>query len=144
MPPNFLRLSTVKALPCPRRRFNHRLGLNSTHRPRSDNESFNVNCCQTDPPESSLAPASCRDFTGDDSNPSPIRKMSTPLFDPNDPLVSNLNLITNALEVLAEVRYNLSTEEGLLAMVIDTDPEFLDASFEYLSEVLEALKERQA
>ncbi|MGA8655449.1 MAG: hypothetical protein WB586_04815 [Chthoniobacterales bacterium] len=70
--------------------------------------------------------------------------MSTPLFDPNDPLVSNLNLITNALEVLAEVRYNLSTEEGVLTMVIDTDPEFLDASFEYLGEVLEALRERQA
>ena len=70
--------------------------------------------------------------------------MSTPLFDPNDPLVSNQNLITNALEVLAEVRYNLSTEEGVLTMVIDTDPEFLDASFEYLGEVLEALRERQA
>ena len=67
--------------------------------------------------------------------------MSTPLFDPNDPLVSNQDLITNALEVLAEVRYNLSTEEGILPMVIDTDPEWLDASFEYVGEVLEALRE---
>jgi hypothetical protein len=70
--------------------------------------------------------------------------MSTPLFNPNDPLVSNQDLITNALEVLAEVRYNLSTEEGTPPMVIDTDPEWLEASFEYLTEVLEALKERQA
>ena len=28
-------------------------------------------------------------------------------------------------------------------MVIATDPEWLDASFEYLSEVLESLRERQ-
>jgi hypothetical protein len=69
--------------------------------------------------------------------------MSTPPFNPNDPLVSNQDLITNALEVLAEVSYNLSTEEGTPPMVIDTDPEWLEASFEYLSEVLETLRERQ-
>jgi hypothetical protein len=63
--------------------------------------------------------------------------MSRPLFDPNDPFVSNQDLIASAHDVLAEVRYGLETEEGALAMVIDTDPEWLDASFEYLSEVLE-------
>jgi hypothetical protein len=70
--------------------------------------------------------------------------VSTPLFDPNDPLVSNQDLITCARVVLAEVRYGLQTEEGVLPMVIDTDPEWLDASFDYLSEVLETLRERQA
>jgi hypothetical protein len=38
----------------------------------------------------------------------------------------------------------LETEEGVFAMFIDTDPEWLDASFEYLSEALETLRERQA
>jgi hypothetical protein len=67
--------------------------------------------------------------------------MSRPLFDPNDPLVSNQDLIESALEVFSEMRNGLLGE--VPPVIIDTDPEWLDASFEYLREVLEALKERQ-
>ena len=68
--------------------------------------------------------------------------MSTALLDPGDPLASNSELIANALEVLSELRHGLETEEGVLPVVIDTDPEWLDASFEYLQEILESLRDR--
>ena len=70
-----------------------------------------------------------------------VANMSRPLLDPNDPLVSSQELITSAQEALAELKNGLFGEEP--PAIIDTDPEWLDASFEYLGEVLEALKERQ-
>ena len=65
--------------------------------------------------------------------------MSTSVFDPNDPHVSTQNLITSAQEVLGEVRHILFSED--LSAILSKDPEWLDASFEYLGEALEALKE---
>jgi hypothetical protein len=39
-------------------------------------------------------------------------------------------------------RCNISDEEDRIPIVIDTDPEWLDASLEYVKTVLEALKDR--
>jgi hypothetical protein len=64
------------------------------------------------------------------------------LIDPGDPLATPTELMDNALEVLAEVRYNIADEDDRVPMVIDTDPEWLDASLEYLKSVLEALRDR--
>jgi hypothetical protein len=68
--------------------------------------------------------------------------MAQDLIDPSDPLATDTELIDNALEVLTEIRFNLADEEGRISIVIDTDPEWLDASLEYVRTVLEALKER--
>jgi hypothetical protein len=44
-------------------------------------------------------------------NPAPIQAMSTtPLFDPNDPLVSSQDLIQSASEVLSELKNGLLSE----------------------------------
>src|SRR5215469_5025863 len=73
------------------------------------------------------------------ADPATIQKMSTSLLDPNDPLVSTQNLITSAQEVLGEVRQILFSED--LSAILSKDPEWLDASFEYLGEALGTLKE---
>jgi hypothetical protein len=55
------------------------------------------------------------------------------LTDPSDPLASTGSLLENALEVLAEIRSGVSDV---------SDPEWFDASLEYVREVLEAVRER--
>jgi hypothetical protein len=64
------------------------------------------------------------------------------LIDPDDPLASAEELIANAIEVVDEIRHTIETEEGRIPMVIDTDPEWLDASLEYVRAVLESLQGR--
>jgi hypothetical protein len=56
--------------------------------------------------------------------------MSTPLFDPNDPLVSNQDLIASASEVFSELIKRVFIE--VPPAIVDTDPEKFDASFECL------------
>jgi hypothetical protein len=64
------------------------------------------------------------------------------LADPNDPLASIDLLLVNAVEVLDEIRFNVSDENNNIPMVIDTDPEWFAASLEYVREVLLALQKR--
>jgi indole-3-glycerol phosphate synthase len=64
------------------------------------------------------------------------------LIDPNDQLASNDALLKNAIEILDEIRFNVSDENANIPIVIDTDPEWFDASLEYIRDVLEAVKER--
>lgn len=63
-------------------------------------------------------------------------------MDPSDPLASTETLLSSAIDVLDEVCYNVSDENGNIPIVIDTDPEWFDASIEYVREVLEAVKDR--
>jgi hypothetical protein len=60
--------------------------------------------------------------------------MSKQLTDPSDPLATTAELCDNAIEVLDEVRNNV---------IDDNDPEWLEASFEYVRTVPEAVKDRE-
>ena len=51
------------------------------------------------------------------------------------------DLLRNAIEVLDELRFNVSDQNGNIPIVIDT-PEWFDASLEYIREVLTAIRER--
>jgi hypothetical protein len=55
------------------------------------------------------------------------------LIDPSDPLASTGSLLENALEVLDQIRSGVSDAP---------DPEWFDASLEYVREVLEAVRDR--
>jgi hypothetical protein len=79
-------------------------------------------------------------MTPPDSNQPP--KVYRDLIDPGDPLASAQELAAGAIEVLDELRWNLQDQDGNMPIVIDTDPEFVDASLDYIREVLSALQER--
>jgi hypothetical protein len=49
---------------------------------------------------------------------------SKDLIDPNDLLATSPELLTNAIEVIDEIRANISDQHGNIPMVIDTDPEW--------------------
>lgn len=68
--------------------------------------------------------------------------MSKDLTDPNDPLASTAKLVDDAMEVLEEIRDYLADQEGELPLVRGTDPELLRASLEYVTAVLEAIKDK--
>jgi hypothetical protein len=67
--------------------------------------------------------------TARNTNLSTVQEISNRLFDPNDPLVSSQGLIQSAAEVLSELRSRLLSETP--PTIIDTGPEWLDASCEY-------------
>jgi hypothetical protein len=69
-------------------------------------------------------------------------KVYRDLIDPGDPLATCAQLAEGAIEVLDELRWNLQDQNGNMPIVIDTDPEFVDASLDYIREVLIALQER--
>jgi hypothetical protein len=61
-------------------------------------------------------------------------------IDPSDPLATSDDLLRNAIEVLDELRFNVSDQNGNIPIVID--PEWFNASLEYIREVLTAIRER--
>jgi hypothetical protein len=69
-------------------------------------------------------------------------KVYRDLVDPGDPLATPPELAAGAIEVMDELRWNLQDQNGNMPIVIDTDPEFVDASLDYIREVLTALGER--
>jgi hypothetical protein len=64
------------------------------------------------------------------------------LADPNDPLATTPELLANAIEVIDEIRANVSGQNGNIPIVLGTEPEWFDASLEYVRGVLVAIKER--
>jgi len=74
-----------------------------------------------------------RNVTPPDPNRQP--KVYRNLIDPGDPLASAQELAAGAIEVLDELRWNLQDQNGNIPIVIDTDPEFVDASLDYIREV---------
>jgi len=59
-------------------------------------------------------------------------------IDPSDPLATSDDLLRNAIEVLDELRFNVSHQN--IPIVLDTAG--FDASLEYIREVLTAIRER--
>jgi hypothetical protein len=67
--------------------------------------------------------------------------MTAELIDPNDPLATVPELVKCAIEVVDEIRFNVSDQTGKIPIIIDTDPEWLDASLDYIREVLDRIGE---
>ena len=70
--------------------------------------------------------------------------MTADTIDPNDPLATVPELVKNAIEIVDEIRFNVSDQNGNIPMVIDTDPEWFDASLEYVREVLARVEQDYA
>jgi hypothetical protein len=92
--------------------------------------------------ETPIEPRATPEVAMSHPNPDLPPKVYRDLLDPNDPLATCAQLAAGAIEVLDELRWNLQDQNGNMPIVIDTDPEFVDASLDYIREVLTALEER--